>query len=271
MSTNLKPMSRQRHEAIRAMLVEHVEHVDRESSRRPVDRPAGSWRRPTLIGVAAASAVTAGIATTLVVADPSAPPSYASWTAAPDPSADEAEALTEWRSRCTDLGTGGIGFVGVPVPAWTPHDVLVDRRGDFVFCVDIALGEGTEEDPFIGLAGIRADAGSDALNTMHGVVHDQPVQPPAAGKVLVVGMSEVVPDPDPEIRQLSVAQVYGLVGAGVTGVDVHLANGTTVTASVDNGIFGAWWPIEKGTITGATLTVHVGDRELRVTPTSPFG
>ncbi|HSX66917.1 hypothetical protein [Nocardioides sp.] len=267
MSTNLKPMSQQRHDAIRTML---VDHVDTESIRRPAPRPAASWRRPTLIGVAAASVVTAAVATTLVVADPSAPPSYASWTAAPDSSVDDEEARTEWRSRCTDLGTGGIGFVGVPVPDWTPRDVLVDRRGDFVFCVDIALGSGTEEEPFIGLAGIRADEGSDALNTMHGVVHDRPVERPSTEEVLVVGMSEVEPDPDPSIRQLSVAQVYGLVGSAVTGVDVHLANGTTVTASVANGIFGAWWPTEEGAIDGATLTVHIGDREVTVAPTSPF-
>ncbi len=259
MSTNLKPMPQQRHDAIRSMLVEHVSthahsHID----------AAPSWRRPTLIGVAAASMITAGITTAIVIADPTAPPSYASWTATPDPSIDEAEALGEWRSRCTDLGTGGIGFVDVPVPEWSPRDVLVDRRGDFVFCVDITLGKGTPASPFIGLAGIRADKGLDSLNTMHAVVHDKQVAEPKSDEVLIIGSAEVKPDPNPSIQMLSASEIYGLAGPEVIGVDIHLANGTTVTASVNNGLFGAWWPTTKGSIEGATLTIHTRNADKTV-------
>lgn len=266
MSTELRPMPRQQHEAIRKLLVTRVLEDAHQNSATVGAR----WSRPGLIGFAAASVITAAISATLVIADPSAPPTYASWTAVPDSSFDEAEARNDWRSRCTDLGVGGTGFVGVPTPKWSAREVLVDRRGDFVFCVDIAFGDGSEDNPFIGLAGIRADEGSESLNTMHGVVRDEAVTAPTGDQVLVVGMTEVEPDPDPSIRMLSVAEIYGVVGPDVTAVEIDLANGAQIIASVENGLFGAWWPTEKGAIEGAQLRIQGVNGTRTVAATGAF-
>lgn len=261
MTSQLTPMSSQRHAAIRDLLVAEVHASPRPSGHR-------SWQRPTLL--AATSLVTAAAVTAvaMVVVDPTAQPTYASWTAVPDTvdlSADEQESLGDWRSRCTELGTGGIGFPGIEPPRWQPREVLVDRRGTFVFCVDIALGAPGEEHTLIGMAGLRADEGFGSLNTMTGVVRDEPVRLPGRDEVVVVGSGEAVPQEE-GVHSLSVGEAFGLAGPDVTGVDIVLVSGTRVTATVGNGRWGAWWPGEKGAFEGAVLEVRTEDGVRRVVP-----
>jgi hypothetical protein len=254
MTTHLTPMPPTRHAAIRDLLVDEV------SRDRAARAPRRTGRRPALAVAAALAATAAAGAVALVVVDPAVEASYASWTAVPDTaviSPDEQESLGDWRSRCTDLGTGGIGFPGMKPPEWQPRDVLVDRRGKFVFCVDIAFGAPGEEQTLIGLAGLRADEGFGSLNTMTGVVRDEPVEMPDDGEVLVVGSGDAQPS-EPGVHSLSVGQAFGLAGPKVTAIDVVLATGTRVTATVGQGRWGAWWPGEKGTLDGAVLEVRSG-------------
>jgi len=39
-------------------------------------------------------------------------------------------------------------------------------------------------------------------------------------------------------------------------VDILLANGLRVTATVQDGVWGAWWPLRRGDPTGSPLDVH---------------
>ncbi len=150
---------------------------------------------------------------------------------------------------------GGVGIEGVPSRpgAAAKREVLIDRRGSFTLCVDISLGSGTATDPLIALSGVKPDAGND-LNGTWTTVYDKPFTRPRGGDVLVVGGSLQTPPPGgPELHPF---QVYGLSGPAVTGVDVVLTNGLRVTASLRDGIWGAWWPSDKGDPTGCRLQVR---------------
>ena len=52
----------------------------------------------------------------------------------------------------------------------------------------------------------------------------------------------------------------GAAGQGVSGIRIHLSNGTTVTATVGGGYFAAWWPsqahVVNADVTTATGTVQ---------------
>ncbi|MCM0677882.1 hypothetical protein NCC78_24865 [Micromonospora phytophila] len=53
------------------------------------------------------------------------------------------------------------------------------------------------------------------------------------------------------------SNIVGLVGPGVTGVDVRLDNGKVLQASVKSGWWAAWWPgPEGGEVDRLTVTVH---------------
>jgi hypothetical protein len=54
----------------------------------------------------------------------------------------------------------------------------------------------------------------------------------------------------------------GAAGTGVTGVRVHLSNGTTVTATVGGGYFAAWWP-SQATLVNADVTTASGTVQQR--------
>ncbi|WP_134764653.1 hypothetical protein [Nocardioides sp. 1609] len=244
MTTTLTPMDPRRHAAVRDLLVAEAGRA--HPPRRSPSRVALAG------GLVAATAVTAVV---LVVADPGPSPSYASWTAVPEtaPGRHPADGdLAAWSSQCSDLGVGGVSIEGVPprVEEATARTPLVDRRGDFTFCVDVARGSGTEDDPLVALAGIRADDGPlEELNTMWARVEDQPFTPPAADEVLVLTGDVDTPPPPPEeddVRMLEAYQLAGLAGPDVDSVVVVLANGLRVVATVQDGVWGAWWPAQEG-------------------------
>jgi hypothetical protein len=93
---------------------------------------------------------------------------------------------------------------------------------------------------------------------MSGVTTDKRVTAPTGTDVLVVGGNFDQPEPpkEPGVESLDAPQIFGLVGADVTGVDVVLTNGLRVTASLRGGIWGAWWPRDRGHGAGAVLEVH---------------
>lgn len=271
-------MPQARSDAVRAMLLAYASTSAAAAGRAP-DRPW--WRgqhgpRPRLVLAAVLTMALGVTASALLISDPTTTAAYASWSAVPQTAPHATSSygdLQRWSSKCSDLGVGGVAVQGVPArrAAAAAREVLVDRRGDFTFCVDVAIGTGTPTDPLIALAGLRADGGREkGLNRMWTRVSDQPFQQPAAQDVLVLGGDLQIPpqgpDQDADTISLDAYQLYGLAGDAVTGVDLVLTNGLRVTATVHNGLWGAWWPITKGDPTGSHLDVHTAAGTHNVDP-----
>jgi hypothetical protein len=215
-------------------------------------------RRLVLAGALAAVVVAVGAVVFAVYPDPP-PPNYAAWTAVPQgapPLTAPDQDIKRWASKCSDLGVGGVGIQGVPArrKAAAQRDVLVDRRGGFTYCVDVSMGSGTATDPLIALSGLKAD-GRGGLNGMSATVFDKPFAKPGDGSVLVLGGDLETP-PKGGTSQIEAFQLYGLSGPAVTGVDLVLADGLRVTATLRHGVWGVWWPSERGDPTGSKLQVH---------------
>ncbi|MCY1142418.1 hypothetical protein OWR29_30845 [Actinoplanes sp. Pm04-4] len=247
--TRLDP---QRHEDIRRTLITAAS-------------PPPPRRRRTLIAVAAAVVATAGVALSVY---PAPPPEHAPWTAIPQaapPLTAPRKDIDQWSSKCSDLGVGGVGIEGVPSrpEAAAKREVLVDRRGSFTYCVDVSLGSGTATDPLIALSGVKPDA-DDGLNGSWATVRDKPFTRPKPTEVLVLGGDlEEPPAGNPGLQPL---QLYGLSGSAVTGVDVVLTNGLRITASLGHGIWGAWWPSDKGDPVGSKLELHTAAGTTTIDP-----
>lgn len=215
-------------------------------------------RRIALAGVLAAVFAVTGAVVFAVFPDPP-PPNYAAWTAvplaAPPLTAPETD-IEQWASKCSELGVGGVGIEGVPArpAAAARRDVLVDRRGGFTYCVDVSLGSGTPADPLIALSGLKAD-GRGGLNSMAATVSDKPFDRPQGGAVLVLGGTLETP-PDDGTSEIQAFQLYGLSGPAVVGVDLVLTNGLRVTATLRHGVWGVWWPSDRGDPAGVRLEVR---------------
>jgi hypothetical protein len=215
-------------------------------------------------GVAAVASVVAAV---LVTADPAAAPGYATWSAVPETApggSATSEDLEEWASACTDLTGGGVAIEGVgarkgDVATRTP---LVDRRGDHLFCVDVSMGSGTAADPFIALSGLSGGSLSQAaVNT-----RPERVAAPAAGDVvLVAGAEGPPPAREPGVESTYAYQAFGLAGPDVTGVDVVLADGLRITATLQHGLWGAWWPEDRGDPAGSLLEIRTATGTRTVT------
>jgi hypothetical protein len=174
--------------------------------------------------------------------------------------------IERWASKCSDLGVGGVGVQGVPArpKEAARRDVLVDRRGGFTYCVDVSLGRGTSSDPLIALSGLKA-GGRGGLNSMVATVFDKPFVPPRDGAVLVLG-GDIETPPAGGTGGIHAFQLYGLSGPAVTGVDLLLSDGLRVTATLRNGVWGVWWPSDRGDPTGCRLEVRTGAGVTTVDP-----
>jgi hypothetical protein len=258
MTDLLPPMDPQRRADVRRMLVAQA---------APVTAVRRS-RRLALAGALAAVVAATGAAVLAAYPDPP-PPDYAAWTAVPQaapPLTAPDDDIERWASKCSDLGVGGVGVQGVPArpEAAARREVLVDRRGDFTYCVDVSVGSGTPTDPLIALSGLRY-GGRDGTNSMAATVSDKPFATPRGGAVLVLG-GDVETPPTGSTSDIHAFQIYGLSGPDVTGVDLVLANGLRVTATLRHGVWGMWWPSDRGEPTGSALAVRTAAGVTRVDP-----
>jgi hypothetical protein len=217
---------------------------------------------------AIAAVVASGAVVLAVYPDPP-PPNYAAWTAVPQaapPLTAADEDIQRWASKCSELGVGGVGVEGVPArrEAAARREVLVDRRGGFTYCVDVSLGSGTSADPLIALSGLKA-AGRDGANSMAATVFDKPFGKPQGGSVLVLGGTLQTP-PEAGGSEIRAFQLYGLSGPAVVGVDLVLTNGLRVTATLRHGVWGVWWPSDRGDVTGCKIEVRTAAGVTTVDP-----
>jgi len=226
-------------------------------------------RRVALAGGLAVVVTATGAAVLTAYPDPP-PANYGAWTAEPQaapPLTAPRQDLQEWASKCSDLGVGGVAVGGVPArpEAAARRQVLVDRRGGFIYCVDVSVGGGTASDPLIALSGLKA-SGRNGLNSMETTVSDKPFDRPQVGGVLVLGGGRDLPASDDQTESIRIVQLYGLSGTGVTGVDLRLANGLRIAATLRAGIWGLWWPSDRGPAAGSRLEIHTATSTTIVDP-----
>ncbi|MDQ3094356.1 MAG: hypothetical protein M3Q82_00080, partial [Actinomycetota bacterium] len=162
----------------------------------------------------------------------------------------------------------GVSIEGVPARTSEAdeRDVLIDRRGEYTYCVDVSEGNGTASDPLIALAGMQ---GADIQQTW-ATVYDKPINQPVGSEVLLIsGFEEPPPPPATDtFSPVTIHSVYGTAGPDVSGVDIALVDGTTVTATVHDGTWAAWWPDTLDDPSVATLQVHTGSGIRTVDPST---
>jgi hypothetical protein len=276
MTSTLSGMDPQRRAAVRALLIAEVNATATPSAgpartgaaatNNPGSGPSvrkPMWRRPLVrrigLGVASVAAVTV-TAAAMLIGDPVAPPSYASWTAVPTTApggSQDAGDIQEQASKCHDLTGATIGIAGVPRRAKqaAQRSVLVDRRGDWTFCVDITKGAASASDPLIVLAGLKGQE----YQSVSGTVWDKPYAWPEETAVSVLGGNPVgTPDQQGDDVNFS---LIGSCGPDVAGVDINLADGTVITTTLHEDFWAAWWPGRVTTARVDTLTVHTTNGE----------
>ncbi|WP_432843425.1 hypothetical protein [Dactylosporangium sp. CA-092794] len=209
-------------------------------SRAAVDRiVAGPRRRPArrwaLVGGGAAVAGAAAAVLVPALLPGTAERAVAAWTAVP--SARTGEQVLPQARACARNGVGGSAATVQPADV-----LLAEQRGVATLLIMRKAGTVVE----------CLSVGDDALAAM-GLAGDGPLPPVAAGTVTLETMSSL------GSGKHMWSNIVGLVGPGVTGVDVRLDNGRVVRASVKAGWWAAWWPgPEGGEVDHLTVLVHTG-------------
>lgn len=151
----------------------------------------------------------------------------ASWTAVPaHPSASSASIEAIARQCGVPLAVGAKPMSG----RMTVTDV--DRRGSVLTMVVASASDGARRWCLAGSGHVVSWELIDDTST--------PLPAMSAGTVNV--QSTEVNGSGAQ----AVSRAYGQVGAGVTGVVLHTAAGRTITATVGDGLWTAWWPPTDG-------------------------
>lgn len=203
------------------------------AARRPV-------RRPLVVGVAAVAAGAVAAVTVPSLLPGTAEKAFASWT--PAPGSLTGEQVMPQARACAGNGVGEAASTTV-----RPSDVLLAEQRGLATLLIMAKSGGTIVEC------MSAGPGKgDQLASMS--LANGPLPAPRAGTVDLQTMSSTGEGD----RQWS--NIVGLVGAGVTRVDVRLDSGKAFQASVRNGWWAAWWPgPEGGETEGLSVIVHTVD------------
>ncbi len=105
---------------------------------------------------------------------------------------------------------------------------------------------------------------SDSVQQTWATVTDEPVALPSGEGVLLLGGT--VRDDGPAEPRVEVRSVFGAIGPEVTGIELRLADGTTVTATVQAGLWAAWWPTTVSRADLQRLIVSTASGERVVEP-----
>lgn len=240
--------------------------VDQHDAPATLDEVAPRRRRGAvrlaLVGAAAAVAAVVAVA----LPSPTDSAAFAGWTAVPaELNADELAAAGR---ECLDLRTSLHGD-----PPDSPRNlddarpVLTDRRGDTSFTV-LASDAGLQScliGPHVSTSSIvtssgTGDAVTGSATSGQGTAEDDSLS------VGIIG-DDTAPDADEATFVSGGTQGYGSsdpwssavgrVGDDVASVEVVLADGTTVVASVNEGVWAAWWP-EDTQVESVTPTLTDG-------------
>lgn len=175
-------------------------------------------RVPRRLGWVAAVAAVVTIGSFAVRSSGDSGVAYGSWT--PVPSAVTAPGLDAVVRACRDQ----VGRGTMPI-------ALAERRGNFV----AVLFHQDNPDVSASCVAFNRPGSSEVEHVSSGVGGSSgPAWTPAAGRITQGMISEYAGDPPAAFTE-------GAVGRGVVGVTIH-AGTQTITATVENGRYAAWWP-----------------------------
>lgn len=269
---------------LRATLDAAAREVPEESLARVRRHPYRAARRSRVARLSIGSTAVVGAGTAIAVVlsiGTAAPNAFASWS--PTPTHASAHEVADASATClADVTAQGeqlntqVSNVAFPTDASGWASQVTDVRGPFSLiyytgttngfsdaglCLDggaswsagpeisVQSHQGGDPGSTLGVTGYaNASGGNQTYRSWQGGSFSSLPTPPAADSVTGPTFSGSGNGP---------SYAIGLAGADVTGVVLTLSDGTTVTASVDNGYYAAWWP-SGARVTGATVTTATG-------------
>jgi hypothetical protein len=221
-----------------------------------VTNPSPRRKRRLVLSGAGAGAV-AVAASVVGLLGPWSTPAFAGWSAQPTtPSSGQ---LSAAETTCASLATNLADAPGSTAPSTLPPVSLSDVRGPYSLLVygttnpDLCvLGNGYSSLHEAGQAaiGMSSAAVNGSVGGGNTVVHQSSVTENVA-----TNPSSTPPGPDAAAIDISNTTddngqyfwvIEGQVGSQVTGATILLHDGSSVVATVSNGLFAAWWPGQDG-------------------------
>lgn len=172
---------------------------------------------------------------------------YGSWTPTPEPLTAAAASAAADTCRAA-----------LEVPGQTTRDLVTERRGDWTY---VLLADSNGEGACLMPNDVVGQAPPADRTAFFGTYDpDTDVDVPTLPRDGIVEVQSMEGDTD----EGWFSWTQGHVGSDVTGVTVHIPSGPDVQASVDDGRFAAWWPVDDPGRTQAwTYTVTLADGSTR--------
>lgn len=205
-----------------------------------LDRPRRRSRMLVPVGLVGA----AGAAIPALLLGGSA---YGSWTPTPEPLASGAA------SAAADTCRAALDVSGRATP-----ELVAERRGDWTY---VLLGGPGGEGSCLMPNDVVGDTVPGDRQAFFGTYDpDRDVEDPTLPSDGLVEVQSMEGTTD----EGWFAWTQGHVGSDVTGVTVHIPSGPDVQASVDDGRFAAWWPVDDpGRSPAWSYTVTLADGSTR--------
>jgi hypothetical protein len=242
-----------------AWIAQRTQHlIDEVSTPSPRRR-----RRVLLAGVGGGSV--AVVAALVGLLGPWATPAFAGWSA--QPTVPASNQLSAAEATCAALATNLSSQPGATASATLPPVSLSDARGPYsllvfgttnpALCVvgnDLSslhedgatIGQGSAARKADGNTVVQQSSGSEQF-----VTNPSAATPPAPGAAVVDVDNTAVSNGQ------SFTVVEGSVGSLVSGATLMLSDGSSVVATVSNGLFAAWWPSQT-TVSSIQVTTTSG-------------
>jgi hypothetical protein len=223
----------------------------------------GRKRRYVLTGIG--GGVVAVVAALVGLLGPWASPAFAGWSA--QPTAPTSGQLSVAEIACASLAANLANAPGSTASATLQPLSLSDIRGPYSLLVYgtsspalCVLGNGVsslhEDGATFGQSSAARKANGNTVvqqssGTEQFVTNTSAAAPPAPGAAVVDVDNTAVSNDQ------SFTVVEGSVGSQVTGATLLLSDGSSVVATVENGLFAAWWPTQA-TVSSIQVTTTAG-------------
>jgi hypothetical protein len=221
-----------------------------------------SRRRSRRFVVTGISGGTVGVVALLVgLLGPWATPAFAGWSSQPTtPSTNQlstaAAACTQLAAHLANVG-GGSAAPSLPPVSLSdvrgPYSLIVYGTANPALCVagtDLTSLHETGGTISIGSSAQTSAAPSSGANGFMSNQSSNAATPTPGGAVVNLTYTD-----NQDSQSFTVAE--GSVGSQVSGATLQLSDGTSVVATVSNGLFAAWWP-GQATLSSIQVTTTAG-------------